>query len=110
MSRTMPKRYHLKQGHRQQGQWSWNDQRLWSKIKIIDPEHCYIWTGSMSPGGALFGAYKQQRSQMTQARRLVWMSVNNQSADDISINTICNNPSCCNPRHFKIDKNRRQQR
>ena len=109
MRRPIPARYNLKPGHKEQGQWSWNDLRLWSKIKIIDNQRCYQWLGSMTPGGAVFGAYKNGRSQMTQARRLIWMSVNQQPVDDISINMRCNNPSCCNPSHFIIEKNKRRQ-
>ena len=101
--------YHLKQGFKQVGQWGFNRDRLWSKIdKTPDQNGCLNWQGAMSPSGALMGAWKNNRQQMTQARRLVWMSINNKDVSEHRVTLSCDNQSCCNPEHFVIKANLRR--
>lgn len=100
-SRDDPKHLHV-------GQWSWNNELLWSKIEVsLDTEQCWLWQGSMSPSGALFGAFKNAKAQMTQARRLVWMSENLQDVTPYQITLSCANQQCCNPNHFVVKPNNR---
>ena len=59
----------------------------------------------MSPSGALMGVYKLGHQQMTQARRLVWMSINKEDVTPYQVTLKCGNQSCCNPEHFEVKKN-----
>lgn len=102
----MPRRgthYHLKPGYKQYGSWGWDDHRLWSKIEKTDNDNdCWLWTGAMSPTGALMGAWRNGKQQMTQARRLVWMSVSEEDVTPYSVTLTCNSQMCCNPNHFEL--------
>lgn len=86
------------------GIWGFNKRRLLSKIRPgLTENSCTKWIGSMSPSGAIFGAWKHgQTQQMTQARRLVWMLVNDEDVSPYRVTMTCGNQKCCNPRHFEI--------
>jgi len=93
------------------GDWAWNDKILWSKVEVsLDPRDCWPWQGAMSPTGALFGARKNGLAQMTQARRLVWMSQNNEDAMLYRMTMKCNNQECVNPDHFELKENNRRDK
>jgi hypothetical protein len=99
--------YKNKPGYKEIGAWGWDNDRLQSKIKPgLTDDDCTTWLGSMSPSGALFGAWKiyedETRQQMSQARRFVWMSINNEDVTPYSVTMKCHNQRCCNPRHFEI--------
>lgn len=95
--------YKTRPGYREQGSWGWDADRLWSKIdKNPDENGCHNWQGSMSPSGALLGAWRDGYQQMTQARRLVWMTINNLDVTPYRVTLKCGNQSCCNPEHFEI--------
>jgi hypothetical protein len=88
------------------GVWSWNNELLWSKIEVsLNPADCWYWQGAMSPSGAIFGVRKNGHPQMTQARRLVWMSENNEDASQHRITMKCKNQQCLNPQHFELKPN-----
>ena len=100
--------YKNKPGYKQVGQWGWDNDRLWSKIdKTPDHNGCHNWLGAMSPSGALMGVYKDGHQQMSQARRLVWMSINKEDVTPYQVTLKCGNQSCCNPEHFLVKKNNR---
>jgi len=102
--------YKTQQGYREIGSWAWNDNKLWSKIEVsLDTEECWTWHGSMSPSGALLGGWKNGVQQMSQARRFVWMSQNNEDAAPYQITMKCGNQSCCNPSHFQLKPNNRRE-
>jgi len=108
--------YKDKPGYKEVGAWGWNDLLLWSKIEVsLDTEECWTWTGSMSPSGALLGAFKKDpetgeyRQQMVQARRLLWSSVNNEDVGPYRVTMKCGNQSCCNPEHFLLKPNNRRE-
>ena len=91
------------------GTWGFNQQRLKNKIRPGATDNdCTEWLGAMSPTGALMGAWKKDantgeyRQQMTQARRLVWMSENQEDATPYRVTLTCGNQRCCNPRHFEL--------
>ena len=101
--------YAKKPGHKEVGIWAWNDLRLWSKIdKEPDENGCLNWHGAMSPSGALMGAWKNDRQQMTQARRLVWMSINNEDVSEHRVTLSCDNQRCCAEKHFVLKPNLRR--
>jgi len=101
--------YAKKPGHKEVGIWAWNDLRLWSKIdKTPDENGCHNSKSAMSPSGALMGAWKNNHQQMTQARRLVWMSITNEDVSEHRVTLSCGNQRCCNPEHFVIKPNLRR--
>lgn len=88
------------------GVWSWNDELLWSKIEVsLNREECWPWHGARSPTGGIFGVRKNGHPQMTQARRLVWASENNQDVTPYRVTMKCKNQLCCNPNHFELKAN-----
>jgi len=105
-----PKMWYATQpGYKQIGAWAWDDNRLWSKIEVsLNIEECWLWTGSMSPSGALMGAWKDGLGQMTQARRLVYMSQTNEDVTPYQIKMKCGNQQCCNPNHFNLQPTNRK--
>jgi hypothetical protein len=97
-------------GYKSMGAWGWDDHRLWSKIEVsLDINECWLWTGSMSPSGALLGAWKNEVQQMTQARRLVFMSHTKEDVTPYQVTMKCANQACCNPHHFELKKNNRNK-
>lgn len=104
-----PKQWYKKQqGYREQGPWAWDDDKLKAKINNEPDENgCLNWTGSMSPTGALLGVYKNGIQQMSQARRILWMSINKEDVTPYRVTMMCANQSCLNPKHFELKKNNR---
>lgn len=99
---------HTKPGYKQVGEWGYDQERLHKKIdKEPDKNGCLNWQGSMSPSGALMGAWKNGRQQMTQARRLVQMDLTNEDISEYQVKLSCGNQRCCNPEHFKLEPNNR---
>jgi len=100
-----------KPGYKEIGVWGWDDARLWSKIEVsLDINECWRYHGAMSPTGALMGAWKNGKQQMTQARRLVYMSHTNEDVSPYAITLSCHNQECCNPNHFELKRNNRKVR
>jgi hypothetical protein len=51
---------HTKPGFKQIGAWGYDQDKLWSKVDTTpDLNGCHNWLGSMSPSGALMGAWKK---------------------------------------------------
>lgn len=86
------------------GAWTWNSPLLHSKIK--KHRGCWEWLGAQGPSGNLFGAYKNNKPQMTQPNRLIYMEETGESADDVAIYMSCQNKNCCNFLHFEVQPNR----
>ena len=102
--------YKDKPGYKEVGAWGWNDELLWSKIEVsLNTEECWTWTGSMSPSGALLGAFKNGVQQMTQARRLVFMSETNEDATPYRVTMKCQRQDCVNFHHFELKPNNRKE-
>jgi len=102
--------YHKKPGFKQQGPWGWNTELMWSKIdRQPDANGCHNAKSAMSPTGALMGAWKNGQQQMTQIRRLVWMTVNDRDVSEYQVKLTCGNQRCCNPEHFVIKPTNKQQ-
>jgi len=92
-----------KQGYKQVGVWGFDRDRLWNKIDTTPDENgCHNSKSAMSPSGALMGAWKNGRQQMTQIRRLVQMDITNEDISDHRVTLTCANQRCCNPDHFKL--------
>lgn len=105
----MPNRGHDKPPDQAQGVWSWSEISFREKYTETNPLECWIWHGSAGPHGALFGAYKNARPQMTQARRIAWMQHTEQSVEDIALKMTCKNSMCVNPGHMQPGPNQRRK-
>jgi len=53
------------------------------------------------------GAFKNEIQQMTQVRRLVYMSTTNEDVTPYRVTLTCGNQSCCNPSHFELKETNR---
>ena len=103
--------YKNKPGYKEVGQWGWDDNRLWSKVEVsVNTNDCWIWHGSMSPSGALFGGWKNELQQMQQARRFIWMSKNNEDVSPYRVTLTCANQECVNPNHFELKPTNRPEK
>ena len=88
------------------GAWSWDADSLLRKQQPGADNECWTWTGSKGPQGNLFGAFKNDRAQMTQANRLIYSTVTGKDAAGIAIKMRCANKHCCNPNHFFVEQQR----
>lgn len=103
--------YKTKPGYKQVGAWAWDNDKLWSKIEVsLNTNDCWTWHGSMSPSGALFGAWKNEVQQMVQARRLVWMSETNEDVSPYKVTMTCQRQDCVNPNHFELKPTNRPEK
>ncbi|KON32723.1 MAG: hypothetical protein AC479_06840 [miscellaneous Crenarchaeota group-6 archaeon AD8-1] len=87
--------------------WSWNDKLLWSKVGPEDDRGCKKWLGSTGPHTGLFGAARNGKPQMTQARRALMMSMGVKGMEELSVRMRCNNDYCVNTDHMYTEPNRR---
>ena len=95
------------------GQWSWNHNKLISKlVKGQNEDDCWQWQGAVSPAANLFGAYKNGRPQMTQVNRLLAMAETGLDLEGKCVYMRCGDFHCSNPQHFfiqtKIGGNKRE--
>jgi hypothetical protein len=87
------------------GVWSWDTEKLHSRIVKTGDDDCWAWTGSSNPFGNIMGAFKNDHQQMTQANRLLYMEIHKEPIDHLSIKMKCGNKHCSNPNHFYTDRN-----
>ena len=90
------------------GTWAWNDQLLQSKVgATINEIGCKQWLGSIGPHTGLFGAVRNGKPQMTQARRVLLMSMGLPNMEESAVRMRCNNEFCVNTDHMFLEGNRR---
>lgn len=87
------------------GEWSWDSEKIWNKVEKTSS--CWIWHGSSGPYGALFGAYKNGKQQMTQVRRLIYAETHNKDVGELAVHHHCGNKMCVNPDHMYETWNQR---
>ena len=75
-------------------------ERLWEKIKKTDSsEDCWFWTGAKTRQGYGTIAIKGKAKL---AHRTVYETSVEPIPDELCVMHICDNPSCCNPKHLKL--------
>jgi hypothetical protein len=55
------------------------------------------------------GAWKNDNRQMTQARRLIWMTYHEEPLDNLQVRHVCGNKNCVNINHMTLEEDRRHQ-
>ena len=89
------------------GAWSWNTETLHERIVKGADNECWSWTGSKNQHGNIFGGFKADKQQMSQANRFLYMEIVNEPIDHLAVKMSCGNKHCCNPSHFYTGKNNR---
>ena len=82
------------------GIWSWNQELFDAKVQKGAADDCWSWTGALGPFGGLFGAFKNDKNQMTQARRIAYMIATGREIETKSVRNTCGNKFCMNPAHM----------
>lgn len=87
------------------GAWTWNQDNV---LKRIDSTgECWTWLGSTNSWSNLFGAFKNDRAQMTQANRLIYMANTGRDIENHSVVMACGNKHCCRFDHMALMTNKR---
>jgi hypothetical protein len=92
-------------------EWSWNKENLMSKVEFPleqDPMGCWMWLGSISPSGPIYGARKNGQPQMTQAARIIYQQEQGIDISNYGLYKTCNNPYCVRPDHQELKPNSRR--
>ena len=92
----------------QSSDWSWNGDLLMSKCQPL-PSGCWQWLGAKNSWSNLFGAYKNDRAQMTQANRLIYTTHYDEDVTENAVVMTCLNRWCCNPEHMSLTYNKLRQ-
>lgn len=74
--------------------------RFWDKIDKKNDDECWLWIAYKDKHG--FGQFSYE-GKPQYPHILVYESQNGKIPDDRYITHVCNNHSCCNPKHLKIE-------
>lgn len=77
------------------------EQRFWSKVKVGQPDDCWLWTGATTVDGygQIAGKVNGKR-QPLYAHRLAWEWANGPILDGLSVLHRCDVPACVNVQHL----------
>ena len=74
-------------------------ERFWSKIKIGEPDDCWIWHGAHGPHGYGNCYYE---GKYWRAHRLAYSLERGPIPVGLLVLHTCDVPLCCNPRHLSV--------
>lgn len=79
------------------------EDRFWAKVDRWDPDWCWLWTGGRSHGyGAIsVGTRPEGGSYMDLAHRVSYRLFIGPIPEGLTIDHLCKNTSCVNPRHLE---------
>jgi hypothetical protein len=89
----------------QVGEWSWNADKLFSRIIAQDNTSCLAWTGSKNHQVNLYGGYRNGRSQMNNVSRFLWMTEYGEDIANYAVKMSCGNRHCASVNHMYLDAN-----
>jgi hypothetical protein len=75
------------------------DVRFWRKVKIGSPDECWEWQGMIRYDG--YGQFSLTHSQRILAHRFAYESKITPIPKGLTIDHLCRNHVCCNPRHME---------
>jgi hypothetical protein len=88
---------------------SFSDQdikKFWARVDAKSPEECWLWTGTYNGN---YGVFKRL-GRMIRAPRIAYFLKNAKDPFPLFVCHTCDNPPCCNPRHFFLGTNTDNQR
>jgi hypothetical protein len=82
--------------------------RFWNKVDSSGgPNTCWPWTGANNGGYGSFGLTRNGKVSMYTATRIAWFLENGSIPNGLHVlHVICDQPSCCNPRHLLLGTHR----
>lgn len=75
-------------------------ERIWSKVNIGDEGECWNWAGSSNGGYGQIGA-GGDRGKTLSVHRVVYESMVGPIPAGLTIDHLCRNPLCVNPKHLE---------
>lgn len=78
-------------------------ERWWAKVDCRAPEECWPWTAARFEGG--YGAFRLGNRQL-KAHRFGYSALIGEIPVGIYVLHSCDNPPCCNPRHWFLGTHR----
>lgn len=76
--------------------------RIWGRIDMRGPDECWPWKlSTASHGYGQVGWWESGHSVMTTAHRAAWTAEFGPIPDDLTVDHLCHNRPCCNPRHLR---------
>lgn len=78
--------------------------RFWSKVKIISEGECWEWLGGKTPEG--YGRF-WLKGKLVGANRIAWFLKNGPIPDGMLVCHDCDNPPCCNAKHFFLGSHKK---
>lgn len=80
-----------------------DDERFWSKVRIVNPEACWLWMASLDRKG--YGGFRF-RGKSAIASRVAWILTHGDPPQGAHVLHHCDVPRCCNPRHLYLGTNK----
>lgn len=72
--------------------------RFWDKVSPEPNSGCWLWTGSVAPGG--YGQF--WLGKLHRCTRLVFAHLLEVDPGEMHVLHRCDNPPCCNPDHLRL--------
>lgn len=79
------------------------EERFWSKVHILGPDDCWVWTAArLKRGYGVIGRGGRGQKGSRLAHRIAYELSNEPIPDGLLVCHRCDNPPCCNPSHLFI--------
>lgn len=75
------------------------EERFWIKVDQAGPDECWPWNRSRRKRG--YGQFRVSTGEAPQiSSRVAWRLTRGEIPEGLAVCHSCDNPPCCNPRHF----------